>query len=133
MDETTTRAPGELMRAFLARIEASDFEAVAALLHEDAVFDLPFRVSDPITTGRDVIVESLRAGLGAFVKNIRFEVHVTYPSQDGQSAVTEYSSEGERVAGGMYRNRYISILKARAGRIVLLREYYNPLKLAPDA
>jgi ketosteroid isomerase-like protein len=128
------RKPAALMGEFLRCIEASDFDALSNLLCEDAVFDFPFRASgDPISSGRGVITESLRTGFGRFLKTIRFEILGSYPSEDGRSVVTEYSSEGERQAGGTYRNRYICVLQARDGRIAHFREYYNPLALAPAA
>lgn len=126
----TMNEPGALLRKLLSCLETFDFDGIDGLLHDDAVFDFPYRSSNQIISGRVAIVEHLRAGLTAFLKSISFEVHALYPSQDGQFAISEHSSEGERAAGGMYRNRYVCVVQARDGRIVLYREYYNPQALA---
>lgn len=122
--------PTTVLKRLLACLEAFDFEGIDALLDEDAVFDFPYRASNQTVSGRAAIVEHLRVGLGGFLKSIRFHIAAIYPSQDGEFVVAEYTSEGERVAGGSYRNRYVTVVQARDGRVLLYREYYNPLALA---
>lgn len=126
----TSNEPGAVMCNLLNCFEAFDFDGVDRLLQDGAVFDFPYRSSNQVVAGRTAIVDHLRSGMTAFIKTIKFHIDAQYPSQDGEFVVTEYSSEAERVAGGMYRNRYVCILKAQDGRIVLYREYYNPLALA---
>jgi ketosteroid isomerase-like protein len=43
----------------------------------------------------------------------------------------EAQSEGELVKGGTYSNRYVFIFKFEKGKILLWKEYFNPLRL-PD-
>jgi ketosteroid isomerase-like protein len=114
-----------VMRALLGRLEALDFDGIGALLDDEAVFDFPFGRGEA-TTGRAAIVAYLRQGMGGFLKSIRFTVQTIYPCEDPEVVIAEYTSVGERVAGGAYQNRYVGIVRARGGKILLFREYYNP-------
>jgi len=51
-------------------------------------------------------------------------------TSDPELVVVEFRSTGTFEATGLgYANRYALILRARGGRIVLYREYFNPLAL----
>ena len=76
-----------------------------------------------------------RAAIAAFLDTLRGVVRLadvrltaSYPAADGATVVLEYEDtvhlerEGKR-----FRQSYISVVQLAAGRIVLWREYTNPL------
>ncbi|HEY8386702.1 MAG TPA: hypothetical protein VIK82_10840, partial [Porticoccaceae bacterium] len=53
-----------------------------------------------------------------------------YPSLDSDVVIAEYRSYCPlKGGGGVYENDYITVFRFREDRIVLYREYLNPLQL----
>ena len=95
---------------------------------DDAVMEYPF---DP---GGAFSVQGRRAIRELFVKverTIRIE-HVmltrTYYTADDKSMILEYTSRPRFLKGDVsFSQQYIAVVEFKAGRIVLFREYINPL------
>ena len=50
---------------------------------------------------------------------------------DGDAAVAEVKAEGLiKPTGRAYRQEYVVFLRARAGKITFLREYFDPVRAA---
>ena len=76
-----------------------------------------------------------RAAIAAFLDTLRGVVRLadvrltaSYPVADGVTVVLEYEGTVHLERDGtQFRQRYISVVQLAAGRIVLWREYTNPL------
>jgi len=119
-----------LLRALLGALERLDFDAVAQLLAENAVFDFPFRKGRQAISGRTAIIDDLRVGMGGFLRSMKFEVQSLHPCEDRGLLVAEYASQGVTVDGRPYANRYAALLRVRDGKIVLFREFFDPTAAA---
>jgi uncharacterized protein len=120
----------DLAERWLGALHALDIPAAVELLADDAVLEMPFAPpSLPDRFEGKVAIRAFLSGSQYFSK-LEFhdvEVHVT---SDPELVVVEFRSTGTFEATGLgYANRYALILRARGGRIVLYREYFNPLAL----
>ena len=76
-----------------------------------------------------------RAAIAAFLDTLRGVIRLadvrltaSYPAADGATVVLEYEGTVHRERDGtQFSQRYISVVQLAAGRIVLWREYANPL------
>ena len=96
---------------------------------DDAMMDFPFDPSGGFS------VQGQKAIRELFVKveqTIRIE-HVvltrTYHTDDDNSIIIEYTSRPRFLKGDVsFSQQYIAVVEFKAGKIVLFREYINPLK-----
>ena len=65
------------------------------------------------------------------MKNFRFFELTVYPMADPEGAVAEVKAEAViRSTGLTYRQDYVIFLRAAGGKIVFLREYFDPVRAA---
>jgi hypothetical protein len=121
----------DLAGRWLRGLQALDIESIVQLLADDAVMELP--LAPPELPNR---FESKREIHEFLVSHQAFstlefhdiEMHATV---DPDTVVAEFRSTGTFSAtGGKYANRYAVVIKAHESRIILYREYFNPLALA---
>jgi len=81
-------------------------------------------------SGRDEVTRHVSWFVGA-VENFRFfDLHV-HAFADPESAVAEVKAEGLiKTMGRIYRQDYVLFLRAAAGKITFLREYFDPTRAA---
>jgi ketosteroid isomerase-like protein len=103
------------------------------LIADDVVWELPFAVAighPSRLSGRDEVVRHANWFIGA-VENFRFfdlRVHVL---ADPEAAVAEVKAEGViKATGRIYQQEYVVFLRAAGGKIVYLREYFDPTRAA---
>jgi ketosteroid isomerase-like protein len=67
----------------------------------------------------------------AAVENFRFFDLTLHPFADSEGAVAEVKAEGTiKSTGRVYRQNYVVFLRAAGGKIVFLREYFDPVRAA---
>ena len=65
------------------------------------------------------------------VENFRFFETRVYAFADPEAAVAEFKAEGLiKPTGRIYRQDYVVFLRAVAGKIAFLREYFDPVRAA---
>jgi ketosteroid isomerase-like protein len=65
------------------------------------------------------------------VDNFRFFDLRLYPLADADSLFAEVKAEGTiKATGLLYQQDYLVLMRARAGKIVFLREYFDPVRAA---
>jgi len=65
------------------------------------------------------------------VENFRFFDIRVYALVDPEAAVAEFKAEGLiKPTGRIYRQDYVLFLRAVAGKIAFLREYFDPVRAA---
>ena len=81
-------------------------------------------------TGREEVMRHVNWFRGA-VENFRFFDIRVYAFADPQAAVAEFKAEGLiKPTGRIYRQDYVVFLRAVAGKIAFLREYFDPVRAA---
>ena len=81
-------------------------------------------------SGRAEVVRHATWFVGA-VENFHFFDLKEYPFADREAAVAEVKGEGVITATGrIYRQEYVVFLRAAGGKIVYLREYFDPTRAA---
>lgn len=104
----------------LAPFEGSFLNA----LDPDAILEYPFGGLLPTVTGREAAVELFTV----VPKQVRIEnvvLDAFYVAAD--AAVLEYRSTPRILATGQqFDQRYVMIVKTEAGKITLMREYFDP-------
>ena len=81
-------------------------------------------------TGREEVMRHVNWFRGA-VENFRFFDIRLYAFADPQAAVAEFKAEGLiKRTGRIYRQDYVVFLRAVAGKIAFLREYFDPARAA---
>ena len=126
-----------VLRRFFAAVAAKDVEVLCELMTEDCLIELPFTESG--RTDRRSIrsyrgVEEVRsfwtaafAGEGVTHGIGEGEISV---AEGGVRVFVEFTAHLTMENGREYRNRYVLRFDLRGERVVLYREYYNPIQSA---
>src|SRR5206468_1530450 len=103
------------------------------LIADDLLWELPYApaIGHPARlSGREEVVRHVTWFLGA-VENFRFFDLRVYAFADPDGAVAEVKAEGLiKATGRVYRQEYVLFLRAAGGKIVSLREYFDPARAA---
>ena len=103
------------------------------LIADDLLWELPFAVAlghPSRLSGRDEVVRHANWFAGA-VENFRFFDLRLHTLADPEAVVAEVKAEGViRATGRIYRQEYVVFLRAAGGKIVYLREYFDPTRAA---
>jgi ketosteroid isomerase-like protein len=120
------------VKTLFEAVSIADGEAVRPLLAEDTLMQLPFAIPPFPTSksGGDAIASGIN-GASRIFTSFRLTPVTFYPSPETNSVIVEAESEGELTKGGIYSNQYVFIFEFANGKIVLWKEYFNPLRL-PD-
>ena len=129
------REPVQVAEAFISALSQRDADGALQLLDEKAVLEMPF----PLAAGenkygtRKMWGAPLRTYLNGIMQrnsSIAFKNKVWYSSSDG---VVFLECDGDMVRssdGQRYQNSYIVLFKVEKDKIVLWREYFNPVVAA---
>ena len=103
------------------------------LIADDIVWELAYApaLGHPARlSGRMEVTRHVAWFLGA-VENFRFFDLQVYPFADPQAAVAQVRAEGLiKPTGRTYRQEYVVFLRAAGGKIVFMREYFDPTRAA---
>ena len=103
------------------------------LIADDLLWELAYApaIGHPARlTGREEVMRHVNWFLGA-VENFRFFDIRVYAFADAEATVAEFKAEGlVKPTGRIYRQDYVVFLRAAAGKIVFLREYFDPVRAA---
>jgi ketosteroid isomerase-like protein len=129
IDSTFMRAT---VKTLFEAVSVADGEALRPLLADDAIMELPFAIPPfpAAKSGGDPIASGIKNGSRIFT-SFRLTPQTFYPSPETSSIVVEVQSEGQLTKGGTYSNQYVFIFKFTNNKIILWKEYFNPLRL-PD-
>jgi ketosteroid isomerase-like protein len=121
----------ELIRAQL-RCMTTDPAALPALFAQDAVWQFVYGASAGIPdrlSGTDDIV----AAVGDFtsqLEGLRFGDPVVHRVEGDDAVFAEFHGDATVIATGRaFHQDYVFYLRARRGKIVLIREYFDPVRL----
>ena len=110
--------------------DAAEWETLIA---DDIVWELAYApsVGHPARlSGREEVVRHVTWFRGA-VDSFRFFNLTIHPFEDSAGAVAEVEAEGViKATGRVYRQNYVVFLRAAGGKIVFLREYFDPVRAA---
>jgi ketosteroid isomerase-like protein len=110
-----------------------DHEQWQTLIADDMVWELAYApaIGHPARlSGREEVMHHVTWFLGA-VENFRFFDVRLYAFADPEGAVAEVKAEGLiKPTGRIYRQDYVVFLRAVGGKIVFLREYFDPVRAA---
>ena len=125
----TTDPREQTVRDLFARLSARDFDAMAALLAEDVVFDLryaPEMLPMP-TKGRAAVRALVGDVIGGMFEPFAIEVVEVYLGADPDLIIAEYHSEGTvKHNGNEYVNDYIGVFRVDEAGIRFWREFHDP-------
>ncbi|SPA33646.1 nuclear transport factor 2 family protein [Cupriavidus taiwanensis] len=103
------------------------------LIADNIVWDLPYAPSlgHPVKLeGREAVLRHASWFAGA-VKDFRFSEAIVTATDNPEHAIARVRGEGVIAANGrVYRQEYVVFLTAQDGRIVQLREYFDPVQAA---
>ncbi|WP_265593582.1 nuclear transport factor 2 family protein [Verrucomicrobium sp. BvORR034] len=103
------------------------------LIADDILWELAYApsIGHPARlSGREEVVRHLTWFRGA-VENFRFFNLVIHPFEDPTGAVGEVEAEGIiKSTGRVYRQNYVVFLRVTGGKIVFIREYFDPVRAA---
>ena len=117
-------------RRFLSGLEAMDVDAALSCFADDGVQEMPF--APPGFPDRLDGMAALRrqyGGLPEAYASMAFDVTGEHAMADPQWVLLEYRGSIEQRDGGRYDNDYAGLFRVVDDRIVLFREYFNPLVL----
>ena len=133
----TFRHKVDIVTDYLNSIGALDFDGVGQHLADDAVMMVPFAPSMedvPPLVGKQKILDQMRGVIVPAFVRMDFTVDEWYDVSDSDALIAEYHSvcplRGPTGQGAEYRNSYVGVFRFEGDKIVLHREYFNPIKLA---
>jgi uncharacterized protein len=101
------------------------------LIADDIVWELPYApgIGHPgKLTGRDAVLRHAAWFLGV-VADFRFFDLRVYEFTDPETALAEVRAEGTiKPTGRKYEQEYVVLLRSSRGKIVFLREYFDPIR-----
>lgn len=106
-----------------------DARSFTDMMDEHAVMEFPYALPDvpDRLDGRDAVARHLE-GLGDLIAFDRMGEPTVHPTTDPAVVIIEFEGFGRGVAtGAPYDQRYISVIRTENGRIVLYRDYWNPI------
>jgi uncharacterized protein len=131
--ETVIRQENEQsIRNFLELLSQKRMDEWLALWDEQGVQDMPYSPKGfpKRLEGKGAIAKHYSA-LPTSVGRMVFPDLVIYPTTEPNTFFAEYRGEIEiKATGKPYNNNYAALFKFRNGRIVLFREYYDPIVFA---
>lgn len=132
MNDVDVRSRNESqLEAFFEAIGDADFEALAEICDPDFVAELPYSEPPERLEGFAAYRAAVEPSLAIF--RFRLRLDRLHPAIDPDLLIAEYTGEGTAVPTGKpYHNTYIGILRFSKGRLIFLREFFNP-KLADVA
>lgn len=119
----------DLLQAELSPRLAPGAETFVDLFTDDGVLECPFAPDGSMrqTTGKAAIGVYL-GSLDGTLGSDGMTLSAAYHTEGGDTAILEYDSTACNVRPGTrYAQKYVALVKLRAGRIALFREYWNPL------
>lgn len=103
------------------------------LIADDILWELAYApsIGHPARlSGREEVVRHITWFREA-VENFRFFNLVIHPFEDPTGAVGEVEAEGIiKSTGRVYRQNYVVFLRVTGGKIVFIREYFDPVRAA---
>jgi ketosteroid isomerase-like protein len=125
------RSAEELFKAHLYYLTA-DFHAWQRLFAEDALMEYPYGAAAGVESplrGIAAITKSVGGFLNA-VTNFRASTPMVHQIEGGDAIIAEFSADADVVmTGRQYHQDYVVYLRASGGKIVVLREYFDPTRV----
>lgn len=117
-------------RRFFETLMAKDLPGWVDLFAEDANMELPFHPPGFHSErhGRAAIERTMGEAFEVW-EAVHFTEPVVYETTDPDVVIVETSGDIKLSTGGHYRNTFIMVFFFRDGKVVLWREYLNPLVL----
>ncbi len=124
----TTISTASLAEEFLRGLTSKNLETVMALWTDEGVMEFPFAPdgSSKRFVGKAAIAQTLSSAFKVRTEMDFPEVKL-YPMDNTNMAVVEFRGKMTLSSGQPYNNQYIALVEAKDGRLVLFREYFNPL------
>lgn len=122
----------KVVKDFFALLEAKNIEAWIELWADDGVQEMPYSPPSFPTRieGKSAIHRHYR-GLPDAYNRMTFPNLKIYPMLDPNWLLAEYRGEISIAATGRaYNNHYCALFHLRDGRIMLFKEYFNPVILS---
>jgi ketosteroid isomerase-like protein len=118
-----------IAQQLLQNLEQQNADAIARLWDEKAIYELPYALPNTPSQfkGKEAAQQNILRIIKMF-EQIEFEEVRFYPTQNPNIVLIE--TNGNFIVadnGKTYRNKYIAVIEIQNNRIVLLREYFNPL------
>jgi uncharacterized protein len=119
----------EVLIQSLRLLENGDARGWCDLFHPDGVLEFPYAPPGWKTRfeGREVIWDHMQK----FPEHltVRFTDVSFYETADPNLAIGEFHGSGKAImSGGSLEQDYISVLQVKDGKIVLYRDFWNPLR-----
>ena len=133
-DPEQRRRSIDVVRAYVAAIDAKDVEGTRALLSDDAIVELPFSESGRVDPGSFRVYRGIEEVMAFWATAFSLEgdsagvldAEVTITA-DGRVVFIEGFGDVIMTNGRRYRNRYVMRVTVEDDKVVTTREYYNPI------
>ena len=120
----------EIATQMLRNLEMKDIDAWAKLWDENGVQEMPFSPEgfSRRLEGKTALYNQDK-DLPKNFSEMKFPIKRISTLEDPEWVVMEYGGLIKLKAGGEYNNSYISLLHIKNGKILLLKEYFDPIIL----
>jgi len=120
----------KIVASMLQHLEEMNIPAWQSLWSDDASQEMPFAPEGfPKKLEGMTVLYNQYKSLPENFRSMKFSIEHLETLADPEWVVAEYKGLIELKNGGHYDNSYISLAHIKNGKIVLLREYFNPIVL----
>jgi uncharacterized protein len=120
----------QIVRTFDDAMARGDAEAALACLADDATWWVPADEPGGITRPKAEIALLLATFAGVFREAPQTE-RISLIAEDDRVALEKIARDGITPGGARYGNDYAMLFRLRDGKIIEVREYYDPRKVEP--
>lgn len=99
----------------------------AEALHEDAIWEGPMFEKPVVVIGREATGRFMEFLLSV-VPRFSTQLVAAYPTSDPDTVIIESTGGGPTVDGGVYTQRYFSLITNKNGQAYRMREFCNPFQ-----
>ncbi|ASB89452.1 nuclear transport factor 2 family protein [Bacillus sonorensis] len=119
----------KVIERFLDSMLEKDMKKWIELWDDQAVFEFPYAPAGfpEKIEGKSAIYDYIK-DFPEKIDIVRFTPPVIYQIPDSNTAIAEFECEGTVISMGLpYKQKYISVIKTKDGKIVHYKDYWNPL------
>ena len=126
----TVKSLSKLLRKVLGERLNPGAETFVEMFAEDGVMEFPYAIPcERRIEGRKAIADHLETNAGKIEFHSVADIRA-HETGDPEVVIVEFAGFGQCVSTGTaFEQRYISVIRVRAGRIVQYVDYWNPIAI----
>jgi len=132
-------SPRDVFEKYHGFVRGYDIDRVVNMFAEDGRWEFPFApVGSPSVLGGRQEIRTFLAPLYQQAREsgrriLRYDPFVLHETTDPETIICEFAVQGESADATPFRRSFVQVAQIRAGKIVRLRDYFDPTGITAEA